>query len=255
MKNSHFLFSRYFRPIALLLLLLHPLSYLSIQATETSGILRAEKVNPTTVDVLFTNNQRMTIDFYGENIFRIFQDNSGGIIRDPEAKPEAQILVDQPRRKVSGLSLDDKDGRIILTTEKVRIEFDKQTSLMKVFNLETNTCVIEQVAPVVFSPKEVTVTLKEQPDEYFYGGGVQNGRFSHKGKVTAIENQNSWTDGGVASPCPFYWSTKGYGMMWYTFKKGQYDFGATEKNVVKLSHNSSYLDLFYMVNDLSLIHI
>ena len=106
MKNSHFLFSRYFRPIALLLLLLHPLSYLSIQATETSGILRAEKVNPTTVDVLFTNNQRMTIDFYGENIFRIFQDNSGGIIRDPEAKPEAQILVDQPAAaSISLLSL------------------------------------------------------------------------------------------------------------------------------------------------------
>lgn len=90
---------------------------------------------------------------------------------------------------------------------------------MKVFNLETNVCVIEQAASVIFSPKEVTVTLKEQPDEYFYGGGVQNGRFSHKGKVIAIENQNSWTDGGVASPCPFYWSTKGYGMMWYTFKK------------------------------------
>ena len=37
--------------------------------------------------------------------------------------------------------------------------------------------------------------------------------------------------------------------MWYTFKKGGYDFGATEKNKVKLSHNSSYLDIFYMVND------
>ena len=249
MKNNHSLSSRYLKFIALLVLLLHPISFLSIQASETSGILRAEKVNPTTVDVLFTNNQRMTIDFYGENIFRIFQDNSGGIIRDPEAKPEARILVDQPRRKVSGLALDDRDGRIILTTGKVRVELDKQTSLMKVFNLETNVCVIEQTAPVAFSPKEVTVTLKEQPDEYFYGGGVQNGRFSHKGKVIAIENQNSWTDGGVASPCPFYWSTKGYGMMWYTFKKGQYDFGATEKNVVKLSHNSSYLDLFYMVSD------
>lgn len=140
MKNNYFLFSRYFRLIALLLLLLHPLSYFSIQASETSGILRAEKVNPTTVDVLFTNNQRMTIDFYGDNIFRIFQDNSGGIIRDPEAKPEARILVDQPRRKVSGLSLDDKDGHIILTTGKVQIEFDKRTSLMKVFSLETNVC-------------------------------------------------------------------------------------------------------------------
>ena len=249
MKNNYLLSSRYLRFIALLALLLHPISYLSLQASEASGILRVEKVNPTTVDVVFVNNQRMTIDFYAENIFRVFQDNSGGIIRDPEATPEAQILVDQPRRQVSGLALDDKDGRIILATGKVRVELDKRTSLMKVFNLETGACVIEQTAPVAFGPKEVTVTLKEQPDEYFYGGGVQNGRFSHKGKVIAIENQNSWTDGGVASPCPFYWSTKGYGMMWYTFKKGQYDFGATEKNVVKLSHNSSYLDLFYMISD------
>ena len=262
MKNSHSLCSRYLRFIVLLSVL-YPISSLSIQVfgksdrnnislasvRQTSGILRAEKMNPTTVDVLFANNQRMIIDFYGENIFRVFQDNSGGVIRDPEAKPEARILVDHPRRKVSGLTVDEKEGRIILTTGKVRVELDKQTALMKVFNLETNVCVIEQTAPVVFSSKEVTVTLKGQPDEYFYGGGVQNGRFSHKGKVIAIENQNSWTDGGVASPCPFYWSTKGYGMMWHTFKKGQYDFGAAEKNVVKLSHNSSYLDLFYMVND------
>ena len=221
----------------------------SVRQEQTSGILRAEKINPTTVDVLFTNQQRMTIDFYGENIFRVFQDNSGGIIRDPEAKPEAQILVDQPRRKVSGLSVDEKDGYITLTTAQVRIELNKQTGLLKVFNPLTGKCVIEEVAPVIFGPKEVTVTLKENPEEYFYGGGVQNGRFSHKGKVIAIENQNSWTDGGVASPAPFYWSTNGYGMMWYTFRKGEYDFGATEKNIVKLSHNSSYLDIFYMVND------
>ena len=221
----------------------------SVRQEQTSGILRAEKINPTTVDVLFANQQRMTIDFYGENIFRVFQDNSGGVIRDPEAKPEAQILVDQPRRKVSGLSVDEKDGYITLTTAQVRIELNKQTGLMKVFNPLTGKCVIEEVAPVVFGPKEVTVTLKENPEEYFYGGGVQNGRFSHKGKVIAIENQNSWTDGGVASPAPFYWSTNGYGMMWYTFRKGEYDFGATEKNTVKLSHNSSYLDIFYMVND------
>ena len=167
MKNNHSLSSRYLKFIALLVLLLHPISFLSIQASETSGILRAEKVNPTTVDVLFTNNQRMTIDFYGENIFRIFQDNSGGIIRDPEAKPEARILVDQPRRKVSGLALDDRDGRIILTTGKVRVELDKQTSLMKVFNLETNVCVIEQTAPVAFSPKEVTVTPERTAGRIF----------------------------------------------------------------------------------------
>ena len=264
MKKEPPFYLRHFRHIAVLLFL-SLFSFLSIQASvtsdqsdvssaavrqeQTSGILRAEKINPTTVDVLFSNRQRMTIDFYGENIFRVFQDNSGGVIRDPEAKPEAQILVDQPRRKVSGLTVEEKGGDITLTTARVRIELNKQTGLMKVFNLLTNKCVIEEVAPVAFGPKEVTVTLKENPEEYFYGGGVQNGRFSHKGKVIAIENQNSWTDGGVASPTPFYWSTNGYGMMWYTFKKGGYDFGATEKNKVKLSHNSSYLDIFYMVND------
>ena len=264
MKKETPISLRHLRRITAILFLC-PISLSSIQASaasdqsdvssasvcqeQTSGILRAEKINPTTVDVLFTNQQRMTIDFYGENIFRVFQDNSGGIIRDPEAKPEAQILVDQPRRKVSGLSVDEKDGYITLTTAQVRIELNKQTGLMKVFNPLTGKCVIEEVAPVVFGPKEVIVTLKENPEEYFYGGGVQNGRFSHKGKVIAIENQNSWTDGGVASPAPFYWSTNGYGMMWYTFRKGEYDFGATEKNIVKLSHNSSYLDIFYMVND------
>ena len=264
MKKETPISLRHLRRITAILFLC-PISLSSIQASaasdqsdvssasvcqeQTSGILRAEKINPTTVDVLFTNQQRMTINFYGENIFRVFQDNSGGIIRDPEAKPEAQILVDQPRRKVSGLSVDEKDGYITLTTAQVRIELNKQTGLMKVFNPLTGKCVIEEVAPVVFGPKEVTVTLKENPEEYFYGGGVQNGRFSHKGKVIAIENQNSWTDGGVASPAPFYWSTNGYGMMWYTFRKGEYDFGATEKNIVKLSHNSSYLDIFYMVND------
>ena len=258
MKNNHSSCVRRFN-LAAVFLFLCSVPFLSVQASESSvsssgvrqvpGILRVERLNPTAVDVLFANNQRMTVDFYGENIFRVFQDNSGGVVREPEAKPAAEILADQPRRGISGLAVDEKDGRIALVTGKIRIELDKQTGLMKVFNLKTGACVVEQAAPVEFTPKKVTVTLKEQPDEYFYGGGVQNGRFSHKGKVIAIENQNSWTDGGVASPTPFYWSTKGYGIMWYTFKKGQYDFGATEKNVVKISHDSSYLDIFYMVND------
>ncbi|MCB5521155.1 hypothetical protein LIP81_22045, partial [Erysipelatoclostridium ramosum] len=71
--------------------------------------------------------------------------------------------------------------------------------------------------------------------------------FSHKGKVISIENQNSWTDGVLASPTPFYWSTGGYGVMWHTFKKGQYDFGSREENLVNLSHDENYLDVFFMV--------
>ena len=237
---------------AITLLLTSLFTSLSAQATDKQkghSVLSIKKINPAAVNVQFSDNQQMTIDFYGDNIFRVFQDNSGGVLRDPQASPEAQILVDQPRRKVSGLTVNEDGNLITLTTGKVRVEFDKQTALMKVVNLKTNTYVIEETSPVAFAPKQVTVTLKGHPGEYFYGGGVQNGRFSHKGKVIAIENQNSWTDGGVASPAPFYWSTNGYGVMWYTFKKGAYDFGATDKETVSLSHESPYLDVFYMVND------
>lgn len=215
---------------------------------QNEPIISAKKINATTIELLLADNHHMLIDFYGDNIFRVFQDNSGGTMRDPESKPEAKILVDTPRRPVSTLKLADENGFITITTANVSVQFDKKTSLMKVMNLKTNAVVVEEVAPVEFDPKKVVITLKENPDEYFYGGGLQNGRFSHKGTAIAIENQNSWTDGGVASPTPFYWSTNGYGVMFYTFKKGNYDFGSKEKGIVTLSHETNYLDVFYIVD-------
>ncbi len=212
-------------------------------------VVGATKVNPTTVDVLFSNQQRMTLDFYGENIFRLFQDNAGGILRDPEAKPEAKIVVDRPRKEITLLDVKDHSGTLSVTTAGISVQFDKNSALMKVIDLKTGETVLETTEPVLFQEERVTLKLKEHPQEYFYGGGVQNGRFSHKGKIISIENQNSWTDGGVASPNPFYWSTNGYGILWHTFKKGVYDFGREEKNTVKLYHETDYLDLFVMVND------
>ncbi len=211
-------------------------------------VITAKKINPTTIELLLPNDQRMVFDFYGENIFRIFQDNSGGIIRDPEAKPEAKILIDQPRKSISELNLKDDGHAVSINTPKINILIDKKTSLIKVTNLTTNTIAIEEIDPILFEKGKTIITLKENPQEYFYGGGVQNGRFSHKGKNIAIENQNSWTDGGVASPTPYYWSTNGYAVMWHTFKKGQYDFGAKEKGKIKLSHEMDYLDIFFMIN-------
>lgn len=213
------------------------------------SIVKVQQINPTTIEVLMSNHQRMTFDFYGENIFRVFQDNNGGILRDPAASPHAQILVDQPRRRVAQLRIREFGNTIEIATEKVALQLDKDSALFRVINLQNGKTVIEQAAPTQFEKKRVTMTLKGRTDEYFYGGGVQNGRFSHKGKAIWIENQNSWTDGGVASPTPYYWSTEGYAMMWYSFKKGQYDFGAAKADEVRLFHETDYLDLFFMVND------
>ena len=74
------------------------------------------KINPAAVEVLLGENQRMTFDFYGDNIFRLFRDDSGGIIRDPKAEPEAKILVDSPRRPVSKLDVSQEGDTVTIAT-------------------------------------------------------------------------------------------------------------------------------------------
>lgn len=235
----------------LYVLALSALTSFSQAQTHKAGhtVVNAKKVSLTAVDVLFSDNQKMTIDFYGDNIFRIFQDNSGGEIRDPEAKPAAKILVDNPRRPVNGLRLSNENNLIRISTNAVEVQINKKSTLFKIIRRTDQAVILEQAMPTRFERESVALTLKESPREYFYGGGVQNGRFSHKGKAIAIENQNRWTDGGVASPTPYYWSTNGYGIMWYTFKKGKYDFGAKEKGLVRLSHETNYLDVFIMTGN------
>ncbi len=214
-----------------------------------AGDVQILRINPTLVEIVFANQQRVAVDFYGESVFRIFEDRNDGVMRAPEAKPEASILVDNPRTALNHkqVKVEENDNSIILSTTKAQVIFDKATQLFKIINLENGKTVAEQSAPAQFTPEKVTLSLREQPDEYFFGGGVQNGRFSHKGEKIEIVNTNNWVDGGVASPAPFYWSTAGYGFMWYTFKPGLYDFGSTQSGKVELSHESRNLDVFFMV--------
>ena len=213
-----------------------------------SPIKSAAKINPTTVELTYADGKQLTIDFYGDNIFRLFRDDNGGVVRDPQATPAAKILVDDARRAPMAVDLRQNDKAITVATQRISVSFDKQTGLMNVINTQSGETVVESLLPVSFDKTSTTLTFKARTGEYFYGGGVQNGRFSHKGKSIAIENTNNWVDGGVASPTPFFWSAKGYGLLWDTFKPGRYDFGATEEDKVILSHQEDYLDAFIMVD-------
>ncbi len=202
-------------------------------------------LNRTTAEVTLDGGQRMYVDFYGPHTFRVFHDPNGGIIRDPEATPEAQILVDNPRREVGEVVLDEKAGS--LTTKEIVVKVNTRTGQIQA--LKGDRVIVDQVVPTDFGKKRTTIKFTQDADAHFYGGGVQNGRFSHQGKFIAIVNTNNWVDGGVCSPTPYYWSTGGYGVMWHTFKPGGYDFGAAEKENTVLYHDTDYLDIFVMVNE------
>lgn len=179
-------------------------------------------------------------DFYGKRIVRILVDPQGRGFRDPQANPPATIVV--PGAKVDVPELLAGDGAAFTGSIALEVE----DGLLKVRDLGNGRLVLRQTAPVQFEDGKTTIRFATSSREYFYGGGVQNGRFSHKGKTIAIENQNSWTDGGVSSPAPFYWSSRGYGILWNTFAKGSYSF---DEHEVTLTHDTDYLDLFILVDE------
>ena len=219
---------------------------LAATANDVTGIRR---INNTTAEVMLSDGHTLTVDFYGPSIFRLFQDNSGGIVRDPKASPEAKILTNNPRRDVGKLTVSSDDQKVSVSTANVRVDFAKKGALVSVTDLRRQHTVVSQTEPTLFERGKTTLTLSQQPNEWFYGGGVQNGRFSHRGEKIDIVNTNSWTDGGVCSPAPFYWSTGGYAVMCHTFKQGAYDFGKTRKGEVTISHDTPYMDVFVMVDE------
>lgn len=210
-------------------------------------IMAQEKQNRYTLQL--KNGQQRIIEFYGPQIFRVFQDPQGGQLRNPQANPPAQILVDQPHRTLKECSMNMAGDLATIQTESIILKVNLSDGRMEATNRADGRIAFSEKAGAQIGKREVSLTLTEAPDEYFYGGGVQNGRFSHKGQVISIVNQNSWTDGGVCSPCPFYWSTKGYGVMFHTFRPGSYDFGSKEQGTVKLTHQTDYLDCFVMIDN------
>lgn len=92
---------------------------------EKVKLVAAQKINPTTIEIEFSNHQRMMIDFYGNNIFRMFQDNSGKGMRAPQAEPPAEILVKNPRKPVSELNVEGDENQIVIKTSAVELTFNK----------------------------------------------------------------------------------------------------------------------------------
>ena len=226
-------------------------STLNVWAEGKQGVREVRQLNRQAVEVVCHNGRAMTIDFYGPNIFRLFRDDQGGIVRNPESTPPAEILVSDARQATT-VWVAERDDDIIVTTQPPEqsaicgsmVVINRATGL---FALWHGCEVVRLLAPIDFHDGGYDLRLTMKSDEYFYGGGVQNGRFSHRGHRIEIKNTNSWTDGGVCSPAPFYWSTAGYALLCHTFRPGYYDFSALSQTVAH--HDADYLDVFFMLGN------
>lgn len=175
--------------------------------------------------------------FYKPDLVRVWMDPKGEF-----KDTTGEIILAKKDFETPEIKIIDRDEYYKIQSGKCVIRAYKRPLKFAMYDFRDITCVWEEELPLQYSEKSTTQTLKTKEDEYFYGGGVQNGYFSHKNKTIYIENLIShWNDGSVSNPAPFYMSTGGYGAFRNTFKPGVYEFN----NTTTTTHHDSSFDCFY----------
>lgn len=94
------------------------------------------------------------------------------------------------------------------------------------YKADDRTRIWQEDKPLRWSTGGMRQSLDRGADEQFFGGGEQNGSFSHRGQTMYVANSFDWNEGGYNNSQPFYLSSAGYGVFRNTFAPGVYTFGS-----------------------------
>lgn len=161
---------------------------------------------------------------------------------DPAA-PDADIVV---KRDYPGgrSTLSETATAYVVSTSAARLTITKSPVTLHLAKAD-GTPLWDETAPLSWTDKGMTQTLEQGTTEQFFGGGMQNGRFSHRDTTITVSRDYNWNDGGNPNASPFYLSSRGYGVLRNTFAAGSYDFRAP----VRTTHSEQRFDAYYFVGD------
>ncbi|MGX7826107.1 NPCBM/NEW2 domain-containing protein [Actinokineospora sp. 24-640] len=187
--------------------------------------------------------------FLKDDVFRLwlapdgeFTDPASTPPRDPEA-PASAIVVkrDYPTPAVT---TEDRGDHYSISTAKAEVRAYKNPLRFALH--QGGRQIWAETAPLSWTDNAATQTLTRQPLEQYVGGGMQNGRFSHRGQSIRITRDFDWDDGGNPNASPYYMSTAGYGVLRNTFAPGRYAF----TDPVATTHDERRFDAYFFVGDL-----
>lgn len=185
------------------------------------------------------NHAKVKVDFCRSDIFRI-QMSYNGAFTNPAGN---DIVINTPAA-VPAVNFKEMDGYYLMTTGKVALRAYLNPLRFAMYKPDNLTLVWEEAKDLTYG-KETVQYLQHAANEYFYGGGMQNGRFSHRDKTIHLRIDWNWEDGGAPNPAPFYMSTQGYGALRNTYAPGEYSFTDT----VKLLHTEARFDCYYFAGE------
>ncbi|MER8057917.1 TIM-barrel domain-containing protein [Streptomyces sp. NPDC094022] len=113
------------------------------------------------------------------------------------------------------------------------------------YKADNRTRIWQEDKPLRWSTGGMRQSLDRGADEQFFGGGEQNGSFSHRGQTMYVSNSFDWDEGGYNNSQPFYLSSAGYGVFRNTFAPGVYTFDSP----VTTGQQERRLDAYYFLGD------
>lgn len=179
---------------------------------------------------------KVKVLFYKNDIFRIWLSPDGNYT-DPAG---TDIVIDRNIYNPA-LKITEDEKNVYIRSMVCKLQIQKSPILFSLFDAKGKNLWAEKT-PLTFGTVAIQ-KLNYVADEYFYGGGMQNGYFSHKDSTILIEKGGGWDNGARANPAPFYMSSRGYGALRNTYDAGVYDFTKS----MSLSHNENRFDCYYFV--------
>ncbi|WP_440896570.1 discoidin domain-containing protein [Amphibacillus sp. Q70] len=201
-----------------------------------------------------STGEGIKISFLKDTVFRLHLDPEGEFQEAPTPNREEHTteIVDkafdeyEEEYGVIDIDIDESDADFYtISTAALELRIEKDTSKMSLFDKNKEKVLWSESEPLQYGEGRTVQTLDTKDDEHFYGGGQQNGYYSHKNRSINIRVGGGWDAGAASSPVPFYLSTEGYGVMRHTFQPGVYDFSKT----ATFTHNEDRFDAYYFVED------
>jgi alpha-glucosidase (family GH31 glycosyl hydrolase) len=182
---------------------------------------------------------QLKVQFLRNDMFRIWMAYDG-IFTNPAGK---DLIINSPDENVNA-ALSETSDYYLLTTPETALRIYKKPLRFALYRGDNSTQIWEEPRGITYG-KQTVQYLKRGEKEQFFGGGMQNGRFSHRDKTIRMTIDYNWEDGGNPNPATFYMSSNGYGAVRNTYATGEYSF----KDTLKLVQDESRFDCYYFVSN------
>ncbi len=199
-------------------------------------------------ELVTDNGSRIRIELLGADVLHV-QAGRGGQLTpagDKATPIVANAVLPQAPTEIA-VDVEDDANEIRIRTDALVLHVQRRPLRLSLERIEAGKPVPlwRELQPLDLAEEQSVQTLSSAPDEYFYGGGQQNGRFQFKGRELEISYSGGWEEGDRPSPAPMLLSSRGWGMLRNTWADGNYDL--RQPDSATLLHKEDRFDAYYFV--------